>query len=42
MSNFREMIPQRLQNGCSKNFKLLQYEHITYHGKARDLEIPLI
>ena len=42
MSNFREMTPQRLQNGCSKNCKLLKYEHITDHIKASDLEIPLI
>ena len=26
----------------SEKFKLLKYEHITYHFKARDLEIPLI
>ena len=25
-----------------KNFKLLTYEHIIYHFKAHDLEIPLI
>ena len=25
-----------------KNFKLLRYEHITYHFKVHDLEIPLI
>ena len=41
MSNFREMTPQKLQNGVRKNFKLLKYEHITYHFKARDLKIPL-
>ena len=39
MSNFREMAPQWLQNGCSKNLKLLKYEHIIYHFKARGLEI---
>ena len=42
MSNFREITPQYRQNGCQKNFKLLKYEHIIYHFKARDLEIPLI
>ena len=25
-----------------KNFKLSKYEHIIYHFKARDLEIPFI
>ena len=34
MSNFREITPQRLQNGCSKKFQTLKYEHITYHFKA--------
>ena len=28
--------------GVRKNFKLLKYEHIINHFKARDLEIPLI
>ena len=46
MSNFREMAPQWLQDGCSKNFKLLKYlwkyEHIIYHFKARGLEISNI
>ena len=37
MSSFREMTPQRLQNGCSKKFQTLK--HIIYHVKARDLEI---
>ena len=23
------------------NFKLLKYEHITYHFEANDLEVPL-
>ena len=41
MSNFRKMTPQRLQNGCPKNFKLLKYEHIIYHFKARDLELEI-
>ena len=27
---------------CPKNFKPLKYEHIIYHFKARDLEMPLI
>ena len=42
MSNFREMTPQWLQNGCPKKFKLFKYEHIIYHFTARDLEILLI
>ena len=41
MSNFREMAPQWLRNSCSKNFKLLKYEHIIYHFKARGLEIRI-
>ena len=32
MSNFREI-------AIRKNFKLLKYEQIIYHFKARDLEI---
>ena len=36
MSIFCEKTPQCLQ----KNFKLLKYEHIMYHFKAHDLEIP--
>ena len=31
MSNFREM----LRKGSRKNFRLLKYEHIIYHFKAR-------
>ena len=42
MSNFREMTPQWLQDGCPKNFKLLKYENIINHFKALDLEIPVI
>ena len=43
MSKFREMTPQLLQSaGVRKKFKLLKYEQIIYHFKARDLEIPLI
>ena len=42
MSNFREMAPQWLQNGCSKKFKLLKYEYVIYHFKARGLEISNI
>ena len=43
MNNFREMAPQWPRNGCSqKNFKLLKYEHIIYHFKARGLEISNI
>ena len=38
MSNFREMAPERLL----KNFKLLKYEHVIYHFKARGLEISNI
>ena len=35
--------PQLLQNGCQKEFQILKvYEHIIYHFKARNLEIPLI
>ena len=37
MSNFREMTQQLLQNGCPKNLKLLQYEHIICHFNARGL-----
>ena len=29
MSNFREVIPQWLQNGCRKNFNIIKYEHIS-------------
>ena len=36
------MDPQWLQNDCSKNFRLLKYEHIIYHFKARGLEISNI
>ena len=39
MSNFCEMTPQWLQNGCPKKFKLLKYEHITYSFEARNPEI---
>ena len=45
MSNFREMTLKWLQNGCSKNFKLLKYEPIIYlynHFKALCLEISNI
>ena len=42
MNNFREMTLQKLRNECPKNFKLLKYEHIIYHFKVLDLEIPLI
>ena len=28
------MAQQCLRNGCSKNFKLLKYEHVIYHFKA--------
>ena len=33
------MTPQMAPERVSKNFKLLKYEHIIYHLKARDLEI---
>ena len=36
MSNFREMTPQWLQ----KNIQTFKDEHIIYHFKAHDLEIP--
>ena len=39
MSDFREMTPQWLQNGCPKKFKLLKYEHIIPSFEARNLEI---
>ena len=39
MSNFREMTPQWLQNGCPKKIRLLKYEHIIYSFEARNLEI---
>ena len=39
MSNFREITPQWLENGCPKKFKLLIYEHIIYSFEARNLEI---
>ena len=35
MSNFREMTPQKLQNGCLKN----SYEYIIYSFEAHNLEI---
>ena len=34
------MTPQRLHNGCPKKCKFLKCEHIIFHFKARDLEIP--
>ena len=40
MSNFREMTPQK--NDSRKNVKLLKYDHIIYHLKAHDLDIPFI
>ena len=42
MSNFREMAPKWLQNGCSKTSKILKYEHIKLRenmGKNRFREI---
>ena len=40
MSKFlRNGPPKWLQIGCPKKFKLLKYEHIINHFKARDLEI---
>ena len=46
ISRFYEHFSRNSRNlghfGSSKNFKLLEYEHIIYHFKARDLEIPNI
>ena len=42
MSKFSRNDSQWLPNGCPKKFKLLNHQHIIYHFKARDLEIPLI
>ena len=42
MSNFRENDSPMAPKWVSEKFKLLRYEHIIYHFKARDLEIPLI
>ena len=43
MSNFREIGGIfRPFSEVRINFKLLEYEHITYHFEARDLEIPNI
>ena len=39
---FAKWLPKWLRSGCPKKFKLLKYEHVIYHFKARDLEIPLI
>ena len=40
MSNFREMTPQWLQNGCpKKKFKLLKYEHTIYSFEASNLKL---
>ena len=39
MSNFREMTPQRLQDGSRKKCKLLKYEHIINSFEEGDLEI---
>ena len=36
------MTPQWSAMAPEKNFRLLKYEHIIYHFKAHDLEIPLI
>ena len=40
MSNSRENDSPMAPEWVSKNFKFLKYEHIIYHFKARDLEIP--
>ena len=42
MSNFREMLRFGSRMAVPKNLKPLKYEHIIYHFKACDLEIPLI
>ena len=46
---YEQIFAQRLPNGSgigdgkiSNFYKLLNYEHIIYHFKVRDLEIPLI
>ena len=36
------MTPNGSGVGVQKKFKLLKYEHIIYHFKATDPEIPLI
>ena len=42
MSKFsRNDSPIALERMSEKKLKLLKYEHIIYHFKARDLEIPL-
>ena len=40
MSKFLRNDSPWLRSGCPKKFKLLKYEHVIYHFKARDLEIP--
>ena len=42
MSNFRDMALHGSGMAVRKNFKLLKYEHIIYHFKARGLEISNI
>ena len=42
MSNFGEKHRNGSRMAVRKKFKLKKYEHIIYHFKARDLEIPLI
>ena len=47
VSRFYEQFSQNRRNlghfwKFRKNFKLLEYQHIIYHFKARDLEIPNI
>ena len=39
MSKFSRNDYQWLWSKCPKKFKLLKYQHIIYHFKARDLEI---
>ena len=36
---FAKWLPRWLWSGCPKKLRLLKYEHIIYHFKARDLEI---
>ena len=39
---FAKWLHKGFRMAVRKSFKLLNYEHIIYHVKARDLEIPLI
>ena len=39
---YEQFSRNEIRNGSRKNFRLLEYEHIIYHFKAHDLEIPFI